>query len=594
MNSNHELKKKVTEMEKSMLEQKTDTDLLGSQLKGFIEDQKKVSQKLVDTVTENDKKINKIEEAVSDLDSKLLLVGGVGGGAGADMKVFEIMIHKLRKEFRNRFITNEELEEREQNILKGMDKIRDLEISIKENASKLDLFKRTLDATVDKKDFKFEIDRLNQGYRSIGSKLRYRPAEGQTADDEIELEAGSLGPLEDKITSIEENLNALRIQMKSNEEKLKLECRDLKLNKYDYSTGKELKQNVEKLQSKIEDLDKSIKACINKTEDEIEALIIERIKPIEEDSKGHGDIILQITQRIQRMEVKIESISKITAAQRGKGEGLDQERLKAAENNIKNLAKEIEDTKKDFNKKNEEIIKSIYFKCDKTDVASLEAKFLDNLDDLIQSMYKKFSDKTETNENLQILDKQLKNLFELVINKERQVENEIKNNEEDEVMMSRKPLGGISCASCSRKVTNLCQLQATEHFTWSKLPLRDPTDRISKVGQGFSKMLSTMKSKLETSKQMEASKGMKTHLSTTDLKRDEETQDNMGSPHSKPQSRNNHLSPFRTFDVAQRTARVRKVKQLDKLDQERKSKDDYQSYLPHIIKTSVDAEQENP
>mmetsp|Transcript_30762 Transcript_30762/g.27213 ORF Transcript_30762/g.27213 Transcript_30762/m.27213 type:complete len:92 (+) Transcript_30762:384-659(+) len=91
-------------------------------------------------------------------------------------------------------------------------------------------------------------------------------------------------------------------------------------------------------------------------------------------------------------------------------------------------------------------MKNIYFKCDKSEVANLEAKLLDNLDDLVQSMYNKFSDKAETNENLQLLDKQLKNLFEIVISKEKQVEKETKGNEIIDPMLSRKPLGGSSCA----------------------------------------------------------------------------------------------------------------------------------------------------
>jgi hypothetical protein len=174
---------------------------------------------------------------------------------------------------------------------------------------------------------------------------------------------------------------------------------------------------------------------LSKNEDEIEALINERIKPIEEDSKGHGDIILQITQRIQKMEVKIENINKITNSQRGRNEGLDQEKLKNAERSILTLVKDLETDRMDNTKKVEEIMKSIYFKCDKSEVATLESKLLDNLEDLVKSMYKKFSDKSETNENLQILDKQLKNLFELVVSKEKQVEKEARAKDNDNAMI---------------------------------------------------------------------------------------------------------------------------------------------------------------
>jgi len=40
INSNHELKKKVSDLEKSLLEQKTDGDIINNQMKLFMEEQK--------------------------------------------------------------------------------------------------------------------------------------------------------------------------------------------------------------------------------------------------------------------------------------------------------------------------------------------------------------------------------------------------------------------------------------------------------------------------------------------------------------------------------------------------------------------------
>ena len=262
VNTNHELRQKVAEMEKKALEAKTDVDIFAGQLNTFVEDKKKANQKQASLATENEKRVNKLDESINDMESKLLLMRGAGGGgAGADMKVFEIMIHKLRKEFRSRFITSEELEEREQSIMKEIEKVKDLESGIKENFAKLEIIKKTVDSAVDKKDFKFEIDRIQQNLRGLGSRVRNRSAnqeDGGVEEPMIEMDA--LAALEDKISSIEESINALRVQGKSSEEKLKLECRELKLNKYDYTTGKELKQLVEKLSSRIEDVDKAVKA----------------------------------------------------------------------------------------------------------------------------------------------------------------------------------------------------------------------------------------------------------------------------------------------------------------------------------------------
>jgi len=47
-------------------------------------------------------------------------------------------------------------------------------------------------------------------------------------------------------------------------------------------------------------------------------------------------------------------------------------------------------------------------------------------------------------------------------------------------MFARKPLGGWSCASCERNITNLSGHMA-DYQAWKKLPFREPGERIAKV-----------------------------------------------------------------------------------------------------------------
>ena len=63
--------------------------------------------------------------------------------------------------------------------------------------------------------------------------------------------------------------------------------------------------------------------------------------------------------------------------------------------------------------------------------------------------------------------------------------------EGDDAMLARKPLGGWSCASCEKKIDSLTGKIAL-HTPWSKLPLRDSTERILKAGPGYSRMLTTL------------------------------------------------------------------------------------------------------
>ena len=63
---------------------------------------------------------------------------------------------------------------------------------------------------------------------------------------------------------------------------------------------------------------------------------------------------------------------------------------------------------------------------------------------------------------------------------------------DDGTVLAKKPYKGWSCASCDKEIPHLHTKQS-EYFPWSKMPLRDPTDRIQRAGQGFSRMLATVK-----------------------------------------------------------------------------------------------------
>jgi hypothetical protein len=100
----------------------------------------------------------------------------------------------------------------------------------------------------------------------------------------------------------------------------------------------------------------------------------------------------------------------------------------------------------------------------------------------VKALTKQFADKGETKKAFKAHERQLKNLYGLLMSKGHG------ENEED-AMFSKKPLGGLSCASCEKDLVNMMG-KKVEFMPWNKLPFRDPAERIARVGQGFSKMLS--------------------------------------------------------------------------------------------------------
>ena len=60
------------------------------------------------------------------------------------------------------------------------------------------------------------------------------------------------------------------------------------------------------------------------------------------------------------------------------------------------------------------------------------------------------------------------------------------------IEFSKKHLGPLACASCEKNLVNMYG-QAADYHVWKKLPFRDPSERIARYGQGFSKILSHMR-----------------------------------------------------------------------------------------------------
>ena len=68
-------------------------------------------------------------------------------------------------------------------------------------------------------------------------------------------------------------------------------------------------------------------------------------------------------------------------------------------------------------------------------------------------------------------------------------------NERDDGMLTKKHLGPIACASCEQNLVNLNGMNV-EYNNWKKMPARETSERIARYGQGFSKILSTLREDL--------------------------------------------------------------------------------------------------
>ena len=122
-------------------------------------------------------------------------------------------------------------------------------------------------------------------------------------------------------------------------------------------------------------------------------------------------------------------------------------------------------------------------KANLSDLEDLKNLILAKLEELALACNKKFADRNETANNLKYLEDQIRKLFELLSSSKKDTFNEA-----DNWLLAKKPISGYSCAACEAVIGNLRD-DANKFIPWNKLPLRDPGDKLYRMGNGFSKML---------------------------------------------------------------------------------------------------------
>lgn len=103
---------------------------------------------------------------------------------------------------------------------------------------------------------------------------------------------------------------------------------------------------------------------------------------------------------------------------------------------------------------------------------------MERINEVVKALTKQLADKNDTKKALKLLERQLKNLYDLFMSKG--VGSPSRENEDD-AMFTKKPLGGMSCASCEKDIINL-QGKKVDFLPWNKMPFRDPSERIARVG----------------------------------------------------------------------------------------------------------------
>lgn len=484
-----DLENKSVDNENRLFSLNTDIESFKMNYQIFIRNMEGVKEKLSEFDGYGDR-ISQCERDIQDLKRDIEKASRpvFTGGEGIDSDAIDNILDNFKKEMYTIFAKKQDLDNLAERVKKlehdytNMDsKLNDTSSLANNNKDEIEKLKKLLDQKLDCDIFDQEIANLKEAIKHAGgdvSKIA-SPSSGSFSTKDM----NTIKDMMSKFPDIEKAIEELRKEKASKKE-------------FD-SLAKEMdnKVNRDELEKLMKDL-KSLKDLLEHLAKDIDFL-----KASGGSGSGSGappEVVIQITNRIEKLEIKLGNIeNELGGLKRQKsqtvsmpqptvssGSGIDSSKLEAIE-------KKVNDLYGDFNKLQHEFVKEIKNhqdqingKADYSQLEELKDFLLGKIDELARSL-KQFADKSETKKALKNIEKQLKNLYDLVMSK-------LRNDDEDDAMLSKKPLGGFSCASCEKNLINLYGKPA-EHYSWNKFPLRDPAERIARVGQGFSRMLSSMK-----------------------------------------------------------------------------------------------------
>ena len=129
----------------------------------------------------------------------------------------------------------------------------------------------------------------------------------------------------------------------------------------------------------------------------------------------------------------------------------------------------------------DELIDSVRNRTSFKDLKALEDAIMSKMEDLKNTFAKKFADKTEVNRVMKYLDQQIRNIIQIYIKKIEKGDN---------WLLSKKPISSNLCASCESYIGNIKENNNdTIYIPWNKYPVKDPNDKLYRMGNGYSKML---------------------------------------------------------------------------------------------------------
>ena len=468
-------------------------------------------------VHDHDEKIKDIDVKMQDFNIIDLIRAGSGDG-GVDMNVVVGIVTNIEKKtIAKSKLVDERVAQLEKTVFKNTKEIQNEKNSsdnIKRNVENLKNKMEEVENNMESVEKKIDInnEELND---KIETKFNYlqehisdsidtlhkekKNLKSMTSDDNKQINR-VLTELSEKNESTIENNKALK--------NLHNIVHEIKKNIKNFPTQKEIdqmKSDVNALKSGISNCAR-ISDCKELRENQEELLkhlntLKDQLEELESNQVENSDL-QNIKRKVESIVNKLHDKEETDLESVGKNTVQNKTKTTMINSGIYLETKYFDDFKfqivKEFNNINDnftntrkmldELIESVRNRTSFKDLKALEDAVLSKLEDLKIACSKKFADKNETSKVVKYLDQEIKHIIQVFI---RKIE---KTSAGESWLLAKKPINNNLCASCEAYIGDLKDNSNNNVYVpWNKYPVKDPNDKLYRMGTGFSKMLQMIK-----------------------------------------------------------------------------------------------------
>lgn len=437
-----DLENKSCDHEDKLFGMNTDIESFKMNYQIFQRGMEGVKEKLGD-IESWDERLAKAERDIKDLQSSVEKAGRpvFQGKDGVDSNAIDDMLDNFKKEMHTMFARREDVLSLDERVKKLEEDYTNMDKSLNEttdtantNKDEIEKLKKLVDNKLDCDMFDSEVSKLTEAIKNAGGDVS-QVASSSSGGNFSSKDVNKLKDILEKFPDFEKQLEELR----------------KKHEVFEKDINKQLDDSVNRIDSDL----KTLKELLDRIAKDCEFL--KNSGAGSGNSSGNGaspEVVIQITNKIEKLEIKIGNLeNELNSLRRAKPQTVSMPHPQSNtvptvdEGRIDSIEQKLHDLEKDFDSFNSEIVKEIKNhqdqingKADYGQLEELREHLLSKIDELLRG-FKQFADKNETKKNLKNMEKQLKNLYDLVMSRLQP------GGDEDDAMFSKKPLGGFSCAS---------------------------------------------------------------------------------------------------------------------------------------------------